>query len=164
LESDVTKPGQEPPFDAFSAPAEVSPTFGQTPAEREPDPAPEPAKPRTSVKKPAFVVPLAAAAVLFLVLAVVFGSLYAGAKSDTDKATAQAAEKERQVSDLDKQLKEATDSLATAKEGKTAAEDKNNGLAKCGDAAKVLAAALRSTEDNEAQVQDLSTALVILCN
>jgi type II secretory pathway component PulM len=160
----VTKPGQEPPFDAFSAPAEVSPGYGQTPIEHTPRPKPEPVEPRESRKKPALVVPLAAAAVLFLVLAVVFGALYAGAKSDTDKATAQAADKERQVSDLNKQLQEATESLATAKEGKTAAENKNNGLAKCGDAAKILAAALRSTEDNEAQVQDLSTALVILCN
>jgi hypothetical protein len=164
LESDVTKPGQEPPFDAFSAPAEVSPTFGQTPAEPKPDPAREPAKPRTSAKKPALVVPLAAAAALFLVVAVVFGALYAGAKSDTDEATAQAADKDRQISELNKQLQEATDSLSIAKEGKTSAENKNAGLAKCGDAAKVLAAALRSTEDNEAQVQDLSTALVILCN
>jgi hypothetical protein len=158
----VTKPGQEPPFDAFSAPAEVSPTYGQAPVDHTPEP--EPVKPKKSGPKPALVVPLAAAAVLFLVLAAVFGGLYAGAKGDTDKATAEAVDKERQLSDLNKQLQEATDSLATAKEGKTAAENKNAGLAKCGDAAKVLAAALRSTEDNEAQVQDLSTALVILCN
>jgi hypothetical protein len=158
----LTKPGQEPTFDAFSAPAEVSPGYGQTPVEHTPEP--EPAEPRKSLKNPALVVPLAAAAVLFLVLAIVFGALYAGANSDTDKATAQAADKERQLAEANKQLQEATDSLATAKEGKTAAENKNNTLAKCGDAAKVLAAALRSTEDNEAQVQDLSTALVILCS
>jgi hypothetical protein len=164
LEIDVTKPGHEPPFDAFSAPAEVSPGYGQAPIEQAPEPEPARVEPRKSGKNPALVVPLAAAAVLFLVLAIVFGALYAGAKSDTDKATAQAADKERQLADANKQLREATDSLATAKEGKTAAENKNNGLAKCGDAAKVLAAALRSTEDNEAQIQDLSTALVILCN
>jgi hypothetical protein len=162
LEIDVTKPGQEPQFDAFSAPAEVSPTYGQTPIEHTPEP--EPAKPRKFGKKPALLVPLAAAAVLFLVLAAVFGGLYAGAKSDTDKATAQTADKERQLSEAGKQVQEATDQLAAAKDGKTAAENKNAGLAKCGDAAKVLAAALQSTEDNQAQVQDLSTALVILCS
>jgi type II secretory pathway component PulM len=159
LEYDVTKPGQEPKFDAFSAPAEVSPTYGQVPV----DHSPAPSEPRKSGLKPGFIVPIVVA-VLMLALAGVFGGLYASAKSDTDKANAQLADKERQLSDSAKQLQEAIDQLASAKDGKTTAENKNAGLAKCGDAAKVLAAALRSPDENQVQVQDLSTALVILCN
>lgn len=155
----MTKPGQEPQFDAFSAPAEVSPTYGQAPI----DHAPAPGEPAKAGKKTGIVV-LAVAAVLLLAAAGVFGGLYASAKSDTDKATAQLADKERQLADSAKQLQDATQQLALAKDGKTAAENKNAGLAKCGDAAKVLAGVLRSDAPNQAQVQELSTALVILCN
>ncbi|MDT7726740.1 MAG: hypothetical protein QOI21_3316 [Actinomycetota bacterium] len=155
----MTKPGQEPHFDAFSAPAEVSPTYGQVAD----DHAPEPIEPRMGRKQPG-IVALAVVAALLLAIAGVVGGLYASEKSDTEKVAAQLADKERQLADATKQLQEATDQLTAAKDGKTTAENKNAGLARCGDAAKVLAAALRSPDENQVQVQDLSTALVILCN
>jgi uncharacterized protein HemX len=112
-------------------------------------------------RKKTGVIVLSVVTVLLLVGAGAFGVLYLNEKKRSDTVASQLADKEKALTDSDKQLKDTKDKLSRAEEAKQAAETEKGQLAKCRDAATDLRAA--AFADDQPRGEEALKALFLAC-